>query len=62
MEGYLLYRKEGRTALVLIHEDDDELYYVLRKLYRSRDKVLKNFAADLLEEYFKETNKKSGET
>lgn len=61
MEGYILYRKEGRTALVLIHEDDDELHYVLRKLYRSRDKALKKFAEELLEQYFKETNKKLGE-
>lgn len=57
MEGYILYRREGRTALVLIHEDDDELHYVLSKLYRSRNKRLKNFAKNLIEEYFTETNK-----
>ena len=31
MQGYLLYRKEGHTAIVLIAEDDDELHYVLSK-------------------------------
>lgn len=58
MEGYLLYRKEGHTAIVLIAENDDELHYVLAKLHRSRIKWLKEFAKNLLEEYFIKTNEK----
>lgn len=57
MEGYLLYRKEGRTAIVLTAEDDDELHYLLSKLYRSRKGWLKDFAAELLEDFF---NKSAG--
>ena len=46
MQGYLLYRKEGHTAIVLIAEDDDELHYVLSKLHRSRVRWLKQFATN----------------
>jgi hypothetical protein len=56
MNGYMLYRKEGHTALVLIAENDDELHYVLSKLHRSRVKWLKEFTRNLLKEFFEETN------
>ena len=55
MEGYILYRKEGKTALVLTAEDDDELHYLLSKLHRSRKGWLKDFAAGLLEDFFDKT-------
>lgn len=58
MDGYMLYRREGHTAIVLITEDDDELHYVLSKLHRTRVKWLKAFAQNLLTEYFKKTNEK----
>lgn len=60
MEGYLLYRKEGRTAIVLTCEDDDELSYLLRKLERSRVKWLKSFARGLIEDFFEKSH--SGES
>jgi len=60
MEGYLLYRKEGRTAIVLTCEDDDELAYLLRKLERSRVKWLKQFAKGLLADFFEKSS--SGES
>lgn len=56
MEGYLLYRKEGHTAIVLIAENDDELHYVLSKLHRTRVKWLKEFTKNLLIEYFQKSN------
>lgn len=56
MEGYLLYRKEGRTSIVLTCDDDDELSYLLRKLERSRVQWLKAFARGLLEDFFAKTN------
>lgn len=53
MEGYQLYRKEGRTAVVLICEDDDELYYLLNKLRKGRGpKPLKQFADRMVEDFF----------
>lgn len=55
MEGYLLYRKEGKTAIVLTTEDDDELHYLLSKLHRSRKSWLKDFAGQLLEDFFEKT-------
>ena len=58
MEGYLLYRKEGRTSIVLTCEDDDELSYLLSKLERSRVKWLKEFASNLMRDFFA---KSSGE-
>jgi hypothetical protein len=56
MDGYMLYRKDGRTALVLLCEDDDELYYTVSKLHRSRNKGMKEFAQRLLEQYFLESS------
>jgi hypothetical protein len=56
MEGYLLYRKEGKTSIVLTCEDDDELSYLLRKLERSRVKWLKAFAKGLIEDFFAKSN------
>lgn len=56
MEGYLLYRKEGKTAVVLTCEDDDELIYLLRKLERSRLQWLKQFAAGLIADFFEKSN------
>lgn len=56
MNGYLLYRKEGKTCIVLACENDDETIYVLRKLERSRVKWLKNFAAGLIAEFFEKSN------
>ena len=52
MNGYLLYRKEGKTCLVIEAEDDDELHYLLSKLERSRVKWLKEFAKELLADFF----------
>lgn len=52
MNGYLLYRKEGQTCIVLTCEDDDECIYLLRKLERSRVKWLKSFAQKLMEDFF----------
>lgn len=59
MEGYLLYRKEGRTAIVLTCEDDDELSYLLSKLERTRVKWLKAFAKGLIQDFFAKSS--SGE-
>lgn len=56
MDGYILYRKEGETCLVLKCEDDDELSYLLRKLERSRVSWLKQFARELLTDFFEKTN------
>lgn len=56
MEGYLLYRKEGKTSIVLTCEDDDELSYLLSKLERSRVKWLKAFAKGLIEDFFSKSN------
>jgi hypothetical protein len=56
MEGYLLYRKEGKTAIVLTCEDDDELSYLLSKLERSRVKWLKEFARGLIKDFFAKSN------
>jgi hypothetical protein len=56
MEGYLLYRKEDKTSIVLTCEDDDELHYLLRKLERSRVKWLKVFAKELLTDFFEKSN------
>lgn len=56
MQGYMLYRKEGHTAVVLIAEDDDELFYLLNKLKRSRERFLKEFSGELIEQYFEEIN------
>lgn len=61
MEGYLLYRKEGKTAIVLTSEDDDELHYLLNKLYRSRKGWLKDFAGQLLEDFFEKTTQVEAE-
>lgn len=61
MEGYLLYRKEGKTAVVIIAEDDDELSYLLRKLHRSRVKWLKDFAGKLLEDFFTKSHSEEPE-
>lgn len=59
MDGYLLYRKDGETCVVLKTEDDDELVYLLRKLERSRVKWLRSFAEGLLKDFFAEST--SGE-
>lgn len=56
-DSYLLFRKETRTALVLITEDDDELYYLLTKLSRTRNKVLKELTTQWIKEFNLETNK-----
>lgn len=55
MNGYLLYRKEGKTCVVLECEDDDELSYLLRKLERSRVLWLKSFAKELLADFFEKS-------
>lgn len=52
MNGYLLYRREGQTCIVLTCEDNDECIYLLRKLERSRVKWLKSFAQKLMEDFF----------
>lgn len=52
MNGYLLYRKDGRSAIVLNDMSDEEVYYVANKLHRTRNKWLKNFAGKLLEDFF----------
>lgn len=56
MNGYILYRKDGQTALVIKCENDDELLYILRKLERTRVKWLKSFAKNLLVDFFEKTN------
>ena len=56
MDGYMLYRKEGHTAVVLIAEDDQELFYLVSKLAKTRNKGLKTLAQTLQEEFFKEQN------
>lgn len=56
MNGYLLYRKDGETALVLKCQDDDELFYLLSKLERTRVKWLKRFAKELLKDFFEKSN------
>ena len=56
MQGYLLYRKQGKTSIVLTCEDDDELSYLLGKLERSRVKWLKSFAKGLIEDFFAKSN------
>jgi hypothetical protein len=58
-DSYILYRKDGKTAVVLITENDDQLFYVLNKLQRTRDRELKKFAKNLIEEYFKNLNESS---
>ena len=55
MNGYLLYRKEGQTCLVITCEDDDELSYLLSKLERSRVQWLKGFAKELLADFFEKS-------
>lgn len=60
MNGYLLYRRDGETALVIKCQDDDELAYLLRKLERSRVKWLKQFAKGLLADFFEKSS--SGES
>lgn len=55
LNGYLLYRKDEETALVLKMEDDDELFYILRKLERTRVKWLRQFAKGLLEDFFEKS-------
>lgn len=52
MRGYLLYRKDEETSLVLTCENDDELLYLLRKMERTRVKWLKAFAQGLLTDFF----------
>ena len=61
MEGYLLYRKEGKTSIVLTCEDDDELSYLLSKLERSRVKWLKAFAKELIQDFFAKSNSEEAE-
>jgi hypothetical protein len=56
MNGYILYRKDQKTCLVLSTDSDDELYYLLNKLYRSRDLWLKQFAKELLADFFEKSN------
>lgn len=56
MKGYLLYRKDGETSVVLTCEDDDELSYLLRKLARTRVSWLKRFANELLPDFFEKSN------
>lgn len=55
MKGYLLYRKEGETALVIQCQDDDELFYLLSKLERTRVKWLRSFAKGLLKDFFEKS-------
>jgi hypothetical protein len=61
MEGYVLYRKEGKTALVLSCDDDDELFYLLSKLERTRVKWLKAFAKELIVDFFQKISGEDSE-
>jgi hypothetical protein len=56
VKGYILYRKDGETALVLQCQDDDELHYLLSKLHRTRNRWLKSFAGKLLQDFFEKSN------
>lgn len=56
MNGYILYRKDGKTCLVLNTENDDELHYLLSKLERTRNKWLRRFARELLKDFFEKSN------
>lgn len=48
----MLYRRGEETAVVITCEDDDELFYLLDKLKRTRVKWLKKFASDMLVDFF----------
>lgn len=37
-------------------DDDDELFYLLNKLHRSRNKWLKSWAGELIKDFFEKTN------
>ncbi len=56
MNGYILFRKDGETAVVIKCENDDELLYLLRKLERTRVRWLRSFARKLLVDYFEKSN------
>jgi hypothetical protein len=45
----LLYRHDGRSAILLTFDSDQELYVVLNKLQRTRNKKLKNIIKNILE-------------
>lgn len=51
----ILYRKNGRTALLLLTEDDDDLWYIINKLGRTRNKMLKRLTNSIKEYLNKET-------
>ena len=56
VEGYLLYRKEDKTCVVLTCEDDDETIYLLQKLGRSRVKSVKELADKLIVDFYELSN------
>lgn len=45
----LLFRNKGKTALLLMCDSDDELYYIVSKLGRTRNKKLKKIMNEILE-------------
>jgi hypothetical protein len=55
LNGYMLYRKHDKTAVVILCENDDELFYFLKKIGKSRFKVLKELSNDMMERFFAES-------
>lgn len=47
-EGVIFRNKQGKTALLLVTESDDDLVYIVRKLGRTRNKGLKKAMLNII--------------